>query len=497
VRTAGRGVLSIASSKIYFIITSYAVQLALTRLLSEEEYGLYGSAMRLVSIVNNVLIVATVQSVSKLVSEDEDNAPGTLRRGLQIQLVTGAVLGALLFSTAPLIAERGLLDRELGPMLQLGAAVVLAYALYATLVGSINGRHLFPRQAGLDAVFSTLRTSAILGAAALGFGALGAFAGFATAAVCILLVALTVVGVGRAGPAPPLGRWLLFMGPLAVYHLCLNGTLMIDQPLLKRTVAELMREAGASPLEAARAASRQAGFYNAAQQFAFVPYQLILSLNFVVFPMISRATSAKDAETTKRTIRAAMRFSFLALLAVASPIGGASDGVMRIAYTSEYLAGAPALGVLVFGLVAFALFVISGTMLSGAGRPLLSTGIAAVGLVTVVGANRLFVSLAGVDGETLRAAALGTTAGMVTAMLIAASAVYFIFRAWLPVATLVRGLLAAGLGYGVAHAVPHGSAVTSLLALVLGGLAYLAALAITRELRRSDLDTLVGVVRRG
>ncbi len=47
----------------------------------------------------------------------------------------------------------------------------LCYALYAALVGSLNGRRMFMHQAGLDMTFSTVRTIGIVGAAALGYGA--------------------------------------------------------------------------------------------------------------------------------------------------------------------------------------------------------------------------------------------------------------------------------------------------------------------------------------
>src|SRR3954471_21477672 len=56
-RHAGRGVLSIAGAKLYFIVTGYAVQLLLPRFLgTPEAFGLFSTAMNVVSILNNVLI---------------------------------------------------------------------------------------------------------------------------------------------------------------------------------------------------------------------------------------------------------------------------------------------------------------------------------------------------------------------------------------------------------------------------------------------------------
>ena len=159
-RRAGRGLVSIAGAKGYFIISSYAVQLLLPRILGEaKEFGLYSATMSGVAILTNVLIVATIQSVSKFVSEDEARAEVTLRQGLRVQTLLGGALALGLFVFAPVIAHL-LLDDQLTRLIRVASVVVFAYALYAAVVGSLNGRHWFSKQARLDFAFSTLRTSA-------------------------------------------------------------------------------------------------------------------------------------------------------------------------------------------------------------------------------------------------------------------------------------------------------------------------------------------------
>jgi stage V sporulation protein B len=499
-KTAGQGLLSITGAKVLFIITSYAVYLVLPRLLgSPDAFGLYSAAMATVSILNNVLIVSTVQTVSKLVSEDEPRAAPTLRQGLRLQALVGGVLGGGLFLLAPVIARQALRVPEVEPLLRVASAVVVSYALYAALVGSLNGRRRFQHQAALDATFSTLRTTGILGAAALGLGAFGAIAGFSTAAVVILLIAAVTVGLGTGseGGPWPLRRWLGFMAPLWLFHLCLNGIMTIDVLVLTRSVADLAVEAGEGAKAASDMATRYAGFYRAAQVFAFVPYQLILSMTFIVFPAISRATSAGDDEAARRTIGVAVRFSVLVLLAAAAPVAGASDGVIRIAYPDEYLAGAPALGVLVFGLSMFALFVIGATILSGSGRPLVSAAVAFVALVVVVAGNRTLVMAAGLGDHTLRAAAIGTTAGMAVALVVVGALVYRMFGAFLPWASGLRSLTAGAAGFLTARLIPSDTPLMALLALIAGFVAYVVALFAVRELRGTDLAALRAVLRPG
>jgi stage V sporulation protein B len=496
-RRAGRGVVSISAAKLYFIFAGYAVQIMLPRLLgSPEAFGLYSSAMSLVSILNNLLIVATIQTVSKRVSESPADAPHALRQGLKLQLATAVVLGSALYSLAPTLAD-ALLDPLLAPLFRVAAVVVACYALYAALVGSLNGRQLFQRQAALDMTYTTLRTVGLLGAAGLGFGAVGAMTGFAGAAFLVLTAAIFAVGLGAPGKQTPWRDWVAFMAPLWLYQLFLNLALQVDLTFLKRSVAELSVAGGMTAALAAETASRYAGFYRAAQTFSFVPYQLILSVTFVIFPMVSQAVSLGDLASTRSYIRNALRFSLIVLLAIAAPISGAADGVMHIAYPDAYLSGSAALATLSLGMVCFAMFVIAATILSGAGQPGLCAAIAAVTVAIVVGCNIGFVRAVGVGEHTLWAAAAGTSVGTTFALLAVGIALKLRFGAFIPIPSALRIGISAAVAFGVAHTVPHPNALGSLLALIAGGTAYLATLVLVGELGASERAALLRIVRRG
>jgi stage V sporulation protein B len=392
-----------------------------------------------------------------------------------------------------------LLDDQLTPLLRIASVVVFAYSLYAAAVGSLNGRHLFAKQARLDATFSTLRTAGILGGAALGLGAIGAVAGFATAAATIVTISLIWIGFGKAGePGEKIKRrrWLGFMAPIWTYQICLNGILLIDLQVLKRTATEIALASSSAAQAAVDVANQYVGYYRAAQTFAFVPYQLIISMTFIVFPMISKATSTGNQEAAKSTIQHGMRLSLLLLLVVAAPTSGAAEGVMRIAYPSEYLVGAPALAVLVFGVSAFALFAVAATAISGAGKPTVAAIIAAVSLLTVIVANRVLLLRAGLGERTLEAAATGTSIGMGVALVLSALVLHREFGVFIPVLTWVRASLAALAGFAAAHAFPHESVLFAILALGAGFAAALGVLVATRELDAEDWRALRRIIRR-
>ena len=471
----------------------------LPRIFGEaKEFGLYSATMSGVAILTNVLIGATIQSVSKFTSEDESRAEVALRQGLRIQALVGGVLALTLFVLAPALA-RVVLDGQLTPLLRVASVVVFAYSLYAAAVGSLNGRHLFAKQARLDLAFSTLRTAGILGGAALGLGAIGAVAGFATAATTIVTISLIWIGLGKPGaPGEKIKRrrWLGFMAPIWTYQICLNGILLIDLQVLKRTATEIALTGADTAQAAVDLANQYVAYYRAAQTFAFVPYQLIISMTFIVFPMISRATSIGNRDAAQSTIQHAMRLSLLLLLLVAAPTSGAAEGVMRIAYPGEYLVGASALAILIFGVAAFALFAVAATAISGAGKPSVAALIAGVSLVTVIVANRALLMRAGLGERTLEAAATGTSIGMCVALVLSAWVLYRQFGVFIPMLTWARATLAAFAGFAAARAVPHDSIVLAVLALAVGFVASLAVLVVTRELGADDWQALRRIVRR-
>lgn len=494
-KSAGRGLISITGAKAYFIITSYAIQIALPRLLTTHEFGLFSSAMNVAAMVNNVLIVSTVQSVSKFVSESDDGSGAALRRGLGIQIGLGTLLGSMFFFGAPAIAD-SMLDDALTPLVRFSSGVVFSYALYAAFVGYLNGRRVFHRQALLDMTFSTLRAAGILGAAALGFGAAGAMGGFATAAFLIMLSAAAFVGFGAPTTAGTVTvkRWLAFTTPLWLYHAFLNGIMQIDVAVLKRLAAEMALAAGSTAEAAANEASELVAFYRAAQMFAFVPYQLILSLTFIIFPLVSKAIAERNEAATKRYVQAAMRFSILFLVSIAAPISGAASSVMKLAYPAEYAAGGSVLAVLSIGMVFFALFVIAATIITSAGRPGAAAVIGAISLVVVVVGNVVLVRQAGLGTAALGAAAMGTTLGTFVAVVLSGAFVYRMTNAFVPPLTVLRSVICGvGAFYAASYVATLGtSKLAAIGALAAGFFTFVIGAAVTREFGKDE----IGLVRR-
>lgn len=243
-------------------------------------------------------------------------------------------------------------------------------------------------------------------------------------------------------------------------------------------------------------ANAQAGYYKAAQAFALIPYQAILSVAFVLFPLVSRATFEKDMEATRAYVSGALRFALILVVGGAAVFASRPAGVIGLVFPPAYRVAAPALTVLSAGFVAFSLFVVSSTILNGAGKTLAATVAVAVTLAGVVGFNLLLVpGNLGVAGLT--ATATATTGGMILGCVIAAALVWRTFRALVRPVTLARVAVAAGVAVAVGRYAPAPGKVATLAVAVGVFLLYAVVLVVLRELGRDDLRLLKRIARRG
>jgi O-antigen/teichoic acid export membrane protein len=488
---AGKGLVFITGAKLWFMIAGYVIQFALPRALgSPASFGIWVLVLALISPFNNVVVTATIQSVSKFSSESNEKASAVTRAALKMQAILGGSAGILFIVFAPSIAWF-LHDAELTPPLRLGAGVVVCYSLYAVFVGAANGARAFHKQAALDITFSTLRAAFVVGAALLTHSALMSIGGFVAAAGAILVVAFFVVGLGpQPNESFPVKRLARFFGGVAVYLLIVNLLMFIDGLLLKRLVAESVTVGDATAI-----ANTQEGFYGAVQAIARIPYQLILAVTFVIFPLVSRSVFEKDAEKTRGYVQACMRYSFVVTAGLAVSLGARPEAVMRLFYKPEYSVGAHALAALVAGYVCFSLFNIAGTIINGAGKTRPTFVIGALTLIAATAANYFAIQHQLKNGgDVLFGAALATTGAMLFGTLL--SGVYLMrnFGAFIAPITVVRVALSTAAALGVARLWPaHGFFAGKLGTLVSSGvigLAFLSVAVISGELRPAELMRL-------
>lgn len=474
---AGRGTIYITASKLWFMVTGAALMFVLPRLITKEEVGDYKVVIGLVSVVNAVVVTGTIQTVSKFVSQTPEMADAIKRKALALQCLLGGGVAAAFALSAPLVA-RWLNDESLTPYLRLAALITASYTFYAVFVGVLNGRKEFFKQAGLDAFYSTTKLALIVVATvAAGYTISGAIAGFAAAAFVVLLAAALVVGLrGSAGESPVgFGNLVQFQFALIAFLLINNLLMKTDLLLVKATISDDPQQASAA-----------AGVYGAALDFAYIVFQIIISITFVVFPLVSEATFKADLAVVRGYVRQTLRATLIISALPAALFSANAAEVLGFVYPAEYAAGAPALRIVAIGMLSFAVITVLTSVISSSGRPWVSVAVVAGTLAVDAGLNFALIPMLGLQG-----AALATSAAMAVGATACSVYVYAKYGALVPAATVARVGVVAGVIYAMSLALPLGGVLVA-GELVLFGVVYLVLLFVVRELGREE----IGLARR-
>jgi stage V sporulation protein B len=500
-REAGRSGLALASAKIYFIVAGTVHQIALPRLLGLDGYGALASALSLASIVYNPIVSTGIQGVSRSVAMSEPaRRAAVLRQSFLVHGAGAAVIALVAFALAPAVAA-SLGAPHLALSLRVLSAVLLVYGLYAPLVGALNGQRRLLQQAGFDVFAATVRTVGLIvgaivwahGAGEPARGAEGACFGFLGGVTLVLVVALGVVGVGRAGVSGMSVReHVAFVAPLLLGQTLLNLLFQADLTLLRRFAAEAAASAGLAPT----AADPYVGAYRTTQLFSFLPYQLLMAVTFVLFPMLAGARRDPDQSHLARYVANGLRIALLVTGAMVSVTAGLPAGLLRLGFGAQAAAyGANALTVLALGFGAFAIFGLLTAVLNGIGRERASLVITLVACLLVVGACFGWVRGGALSEALLVRTAFATAAGIALATLLAGALVYRTVGSLVPFRVVGRVALGLGAAVALARLLPQSHPLLVLPEAALVVVAYLVVLVATGELGRADLELVKSVLK--
>jgi len=393
-------------------------------------------------------------------------------------------------------------------LIALSMAIIALYAFYTVFVGSANGTRAFHKQAALDVTFATLRAGGIVGAAALGFGVWGAIGAWVAAAAAILVIAAVAIGLPkhlRGGRVAPMAAYL---GGVALYLLIMNFIMSVDQLLLKRLSTEwfhahpdwlLAHGAARDALEAAAStqADGQVGYYRAVQSLARLPYQLMIAVTFVIFPLVSRATFEADHEKTRGYIRTTLRYSLIFAGLMGAVLASNATAVLDVPFPLDYaLEGGAALALLALGNVAFAIFTIAGTILNSAGRTVEAVLVAAGTLAILVVGLWLGIPTSHPGAAMLNVCAATTSAAMFLGAAASGVLLWRRFGAFVPAATVARVVVATAATFGVGRLVGTRGTLFTVAGAALAALVFVGVLIVTGELGRADLQIVGRVLRR-
>jgi stage V sporulation protein B len=498
-RSAGRGGLAVAGAKVYFILLGLVQQIALPRVLGLDGYGALSRVLSISSITYNPITTMSIQAVSRtVVNAPAEELQATIRRVLTWHVVLGLVVAAIFAALAPLIAKVAGAGHVETP-LRILAAILFVYSVYTPLIGIANGQKRFVIQAAFDVTSATLRTIGLVVGAFVArrmsySGPAGSAVGFVVSAVVVLFIAGSVIGAGRPGTAHlSLRKYISLALPLLLGQALLNLLFQADLTLLGRFASQAALAAGA-PLAQADAL---VGAYRATQLFSFLPYQILIAITFILFPMLAAAARTKDAAAIARYVRTGLRLSVLITGAMVSVTLGLAPRLLELLFGAQAAAlGGRALSLLAVGFGAFAIFGILTTVLNSLGRERQSMWVTAFAAVVV--ATLCFTRAHGapLSEDLLWLTAQATSIGLVAATLIAGFLVYRAAGALVSPWSVLRAAVSLAIAALLSRLLfPPGKLLT-LVAAAVTPLFYVGLLVLSRELTRADLDIIRKVARR-
>ncbi len=525
-RTAGRGGLAVLGAKVFFIATGLLQQALLPVAIGQADYGALALVLAPTNVLNNVIVASSTQGVSRTVAGAGTSEREALRATLRVHIVVAVLAAIVLAIGAPIYAWYQHRPAVLAPLLAM-TGVLFIYGVYAPLVGYLNGRGQFTRQASLDVLAATLRTIAFLGigylfatrggaiAVALGTsgGLLGATIGAVLAAIGVITVALRWTGTGRSFSGtqptgvPTVRVYLALIVPIMIAQLFTNGLMQADIMLLGHYVAApaaVATEAARTALEGApadataRSADKWVAVYRACQLFAFLPYQMLFSVTQVLFPMVARAKAEEGiGERVAALVRRGCRIGaivggLLVVVVLAMPAS-----LLNLAYGPLFAArGASTLSLLALGQAAFAILGLSTTVLVSLGRERAAMAVTAVALALLVGTCSTVIPLAPFGEKQLLATAGATTMALVCALVAGVVTVRKIAGAFVPLKTALRVGLCVGGAFALGGVMPMFSKLLTPVVAAGVVIAYLVALVVTGEIGKDDLALVVSIAAR-
>jgi stage V sporulation protein B len=285
---------------------------------------------------------------------------------------------------------------------------------------------------------------------------------------------------------------LKFIGPLLLGQFILNLLFQADLQLL----GAFARDAAAVAGKTAEDADHYVGAYRASQLFGFLPYQLLIAVSFVLFPLLARAHKDGDRVAVAEYVRTGVRIALILAGLAVSISSGLSEGLLRLVFPSQPFdrIGGESMEVLSIGLGAFAIFGILVTVLNSLGRERTATGLTAVAFALIASTCFGFVRGEPFGENLLLRTAFATT----TAHLLATGAAAFLVKraagGVVSLPSLLRVLGCVAISVFVARHLPAGGKLLTIGYSALIAVMYLGLLTLSKELGRGDFETVASIV---
>jgi O-antigen/teichoic acid export membrane protein len=334
---AARGMLLLTVTSGVYIVSAYAITVWLARHLGAGDFGRYGVATAVITLVSIAAGRGVPVAASRAIAAEPGTAERTMDAATRAMLALVLGIGGIAAAAAiPLAAALG--DDSLRLPLLIGAGAALTYGLQTLPLAWFTGMHRYGRQGVAQAWYAISRLGTIIAGGLLG-GLTGAIAGFVLAPAIAALA--TVPGrrvrwlgnlrapahVSGAAAPPVTARSLLAASAPIV------GTAALISLLLTIDLLAFKRVGSAADV----------GRYAASAAIAHVPFFLLRSAPLVVMPAVAAARAATPqasdllrSELVRQEIRRGVGDAIVLLALPTALLVALGDRALELVFGAAY-----------------------------------------------------------------------------------------------------------------------------------------------------------------
>jgi len=467
--------LLIPFAKIYFMITGYVFQVIIARLLTKSMIGMFNYVNSVISPINMIMVQGGVQTASHFISKsDEEEYNDIKNKVLKLFFSIAISLFIIMQFFADNISNLITKDAKNSIYFRIALIIVLFYSLYAVLIGVFNGQKKFKNQALFDISYSTIKILSVSIFLVLGFKLYGLFWGWVSATILITILAFLFSKMIKSKKSKFSYKDLFkFSLPIIIsqsfFYILLNlDTWMLG--ILSNKSEVLIN----------------GGNYLTITTLSRIPYQIVISITFIIFPFISKLSEMKDNSLIKSYIESSLRYSILIAAPFVILISSYPSIFLKIIYGVDFVENSVYLSILVVGILFLALFMINITIITASGKPKISMYITLSVLPIDIILNYFLITQYKLYGVVI-----ATSISFFISWLISSIFIYKKYKAFLPIKTFLR-FIAIFILYRILFNFfgENLNVFQGILSLILGGITIFILFFLLLEFKKNDFDMI-------
>lgn len=390
----GEGLVLHVISKIIFVLTGYAMNMYLGKVLTPAEYGVIGVILSIMNIDYNFLSNGIRQAASSQIAAGRYERRDLIRKSVIYQFLVAVALSLVSIVGADAIASV-LNVPDLANDIRITAVTIPFTAMYFISVGIINGFRLFRAETMTMIAYCLMKLTVIpYVGSVFSESAYGTLAAYLSAAVVGSVLGLLRVrkiygkipeNEKKEKPRISSRDFVRCGLDFLIFFICITVILNLDMLFTNALVTDM----------------DQVGYYTAATNFAKVAYYLLSALYLVSLPVLTAQYSRKDEEGCSSTIQELLMVVLAFVLPIVMIIVPTMSNLLAGFYKAAYRAAGMATGILMFGQFFIGMFVIFYIFLCAAGRKTYGMVLALVVTGADALACRLMIPAMGINGAAL------------------------------------------------------------------------------------------------